>query len=196
MKYFRIRTPDNGENVLMEENFPRVFFPTAGSFIDVSTLELPLEYLMHAGDEYGYDQFDPDFDGEIEELSIEDRLGDYYSECSLMTPKLIDVLRKAGVDNLQVFEAKVLDAKTGEEISVPFSFVNVLGLVSCANMDESEHSPLGSINYFHELVIDEERAKGALMFRLAESRFEVIVAEPVAEAINTGNLKGIVADPI
>jgi len=150
---------------------------------------------MHADEDYGYDQYNPFFEGEIKELSIEERLVDYYSEASLMSEKLINVLVENGVNNIQIFPIELQDANTGDVVNFSYSLVNIVGLVSCARVDESKHSSIGDSNYFHELQIDETKTDGQLIFRLAESRFEVIVNEKIAKLINDGDFKGVVAKP-
>ena len=195
MTFYRLTSPDGGENIMMDRDSHEDIFDTSGKLIDTTNLDLPFKIQMHAGDEYGYDQYNPFFEGEIKELSITERLVDYYSLSSLMSDKLVNLLVESGVDNIQIFPIEIEDASTGEVLNFSYSLVNIVGLVSCAKMDESEHSPIGNSNYFHELQIDEKKTNGQLIFRLAESRFEVIVHEKIAKLINEGGFTGLVAVP-
>lgn len=195
MTYYRIISPDEGKNIMMKRDSHREIFDTSGIAIDKNKIELPFKIKMFAGKESGYDQYDPDFEGEHVQPSIKERLKDYYSLSSLMTPALVNALRDVGVDNLQVFPVEIEDAFTGETLSFKYVLVNIVGIVSCAKLESSEHLPFGSGYYFHKLKIDEEKVKGLSMFRLAESHLEIIVDEKVAKVINSGEFMGIAAEP-
>ena len=194
MKYYRIISPDEGKNIMMKRDSHREVYDTSGIAIDENKIELPFKIKMFAGEESGYDQYDPDFEGEYIQPSIEERLKDYYSLSSLMTPALIHALREVGVDNLQVFPVEIEDAFTGEVLNFKYTLVNIVGLVSCANLETSESEPFGSGYYFHKIKIDEEKVKGLSMFRLAESHLEIIVDEKVAKIINSEKFSGIAAE--
>lgn len=122
-------------------------------------------------------------------------LYDYYSGKSLMSKRLIAALEKAGVDNLQQFETELVDETTGA-VRNDYSIVNIVGLVSCANIEESTTSELGSSYYFHDLVIDPRKIGDLLMFRLKESMINVLVEEKVAQAIKSGDFRGVLLTPV
>jgi len=191
MKYFRITSPDNGENIMMSRSSDRKIFHTSGAFIDTKQITLPFQITMYAGEDAGYDQYDPDFEGEPEVLTLEDRLLDFYSESSLMTPKLIEALQQAGVQNIQLFPTEIKEHGSGKVLEKEYLLVNILGLVLCADIDNSDHDPIGETFYFHNLKLDESKTNELPIFRLAESPFEIIINEKVAEIINKGNFKGI-----
>lgn len=195
MAYYRIISPDEGKNIMMKRDSHREIYHTSGVSIDEKKIELPFKIKMFAGEESGYDQYDPDFEGEYIQPSIEERLVDYYSESSVMTPALVNALRDAGVDNLQIFPVEIEDAFTGEVLNFKYALVNIIGLVSCVDLESSEHLPFGNGYYFHKIKIDEEKVKGLSMFRLAESHLEIIVNEKVAKVINSGKFTGITAEP-
>jgi len=101
----------------------------------------------------------------------------------LMTERLVKELRQAGVDNLDVYEAVIRDPETGQTWT-DYRAVNVVGVVSCADMARSGTSaaPGELIDVaFEGLVIDEKRARGALMFRLAEAVGGIVVHERVKD---------------
>ncbi len=196
MSYYHIVTPDNGENILMKRISHNEIHHTAGSIIDENSIELPFRVSMYAGKESGYDQYMPDFKGEAKLVPVSERLLDYYSASALMTPALVKMLRDTGVDNLQTFPVYIEDDFTGEPLDREYLFVNIIGLISCTSLDASEHNPIGESYYFHKLRIDESKIHGQLMFRLAESPFEVLVEEKVAQAINSSEFRGIVAEPL
>jgi hypothetical protein len=104
-----------------------------------------------------------------------------------MRDDLLAALRNVGVDNLQVFPAQVRD-KTKRQVHDEYVAVNIIGAIACANMDESERmdpdddGDLIDVD-FDSLVIDEERARGALLFRLAESVSAIVVHRRIREAV-------------
>jgi len=118
-------------------------------------------------------------------------LFDYYSANNLMSRRLVETLEKAGVDNLQKFETHLVDERTGK-INKDFWSVNIVGLVSCADVDLSTTSELGSSYYFHDLILDPTRIGDLLVFRLAESLIDVLVDERVAKQIESGGFRGVV----
>ncbi len=122
-------------------------------------------------------------------------LSDYYPYPNLMSERLIETLRGAGVDNLQLFDAEILNSKTGAKIP-GFQVVNILGLVSAADPNASKSRPLAHVRFFETLVIDPARARGLLMFRLAESLNDVILAEKVARRVADGKFADVVVEPL
>lgn len=106
----------------------------------------------------------------------------------------IDALTEAGVDNLQLFDAVIKNPVDGKVYN-NYKAVNVLGLISCADMDESEFmgisdSELRDVD-FDELVIDEDKAGDALFFRLGENVTAIIVDEKVADIIEPKKIPGV-----
>jgi hypothetical protein len=118
------------------------------------------------------------------------QLFDYYPVPDLMSKRLVAALESAGVDNLQKFEAELVDEATGQ-VNTDFWVVNIIGLVECADLNSSKSSELGSSYYFHELVIDPSKAQGLLMFRLAQSAIAILVHQKVASAIEQGKFRGV-----
>jgi hypothetical protein len=121
-------------------------------------------------------------------------LFDYYSGKNIMSRKMVDALKQAGADNFQEFATEMIDKQTGQ-VSHDYVTVNLLGLVSCAKISESDTSKLGSTFYFHDLVIDPAKTGGLLLFRLADSLIDVLVHEKVAIALRAANLRGVVLNP-
>jgi hypothetical protein len=113
----------------------------------------------------------------------------------LMSVRMLDMLAKAGVDNIESFEATLLD-KNGKPAPEEFRAVNIIGRVSCADLDASDcecddpDDPVGVD--FDSLVIDEERADGHIFFRLHEAVNGVVVHDSVRQALEPLNLRGIV----
>jgi len=148
-----------------------------GGKVDEASLIIPYRYSL---------EVDPD-----EGLS----LIDFYESRKLMSKRLVNALQSVGVDNLQVFPAEIIDDASGEKHQ-DFVVVNIVGLVSCADEDSSQSTPLADVAYFHKLIIDPSRAQGLKMFRLAESRMDIIVSEDVAQVISKGDFKGVKLEPV
>jgi hypothetical protein len=91
--------------------------------------------------------------------------------------EFIAALRQAGVDNIDTYEVSI-KGFDGQPID-GYQAVNILGAVSCANLAESEYEELGEGLVFRRLVIDPARTHGLLMFRLAEFRQRILLAEPI-----------------
>ncbi len=103
----------------------------------------------------------------------------------LMRKDLLAALRAAGVDNLEDYPA-IIHSKRGNPDCLDYVAVNVIGAIAAANLEESEISDEGNgmIDMsFDSLVIDEEKAGGQLLFRLAESVTTVIIHEKVVEQL-------------
>jgi hypothetical protein len=161
-----IREDENGHETLL-----------GGRVVDESRIELPWPFTLY-----------PDPDEPLE-------LSDYYKGKNLMSVRLVDALRAAGVDNLQTFPAVVRNDDSGELIH-DFLVVNVIGLVSAADTAASVTSPLADGRFFHQLVLDDGRVVGMRMFRLAESRIDLIVDEHVANSIREGGFRDIELEPL
>lgn len=136
----------------------------------------------------------------VYEIEPEDegKLRPYIEEpgAPLMSMELLDALRKAGVDNLDTYDALVREVRTGREF-IEYKAVNIIGLVNAADMEQSEYtrSGLGDESdlidlWFEKLVLDESKLKGQLFFRLAENVGVVLAHRKVVDAVNAANITG------
>jgi hypothetical protein len=120
----------------------------------------------------------------------------YYAErIPVMRDDVVETLTRAGVDNIQYFEALLVDPRDGREYR-NYKAYNIVGLVSCADMQKSEQmgtsdSSLIDVD-FHALVIDESKTGGLLLFRLAEKVTAIVVHESVKRAIEAAGIPGFV----
>ncbi|MBL8288649.1 MAG: hypothetical protein JNL85_11760 [Rubrivivax sp.] len=108
----------------------------------------------------------------------------------LMSERLQRAVVDAGVSNVEWFDAVLRNTKGGQEY--PYKIYNVVGLVAAADMSKSEWEsisgkPLVNVS-FDELVIDEARAAGALLFRLAENVNALMIAQPVRDSIERAGI--------
>jgi hypothetical protein len=107
---------------------------------------------------------------------------------------LYEALRAAGVDNLQVFDAVIIDKKRGIEYR-DYKAFNIVGTVAAADLGGStmmgtSESDLIDVD-FDRLVLDEKKCAGFLLFRLAENITAIIVSEAVKNEVERRGIKGI-----
>jgi len=115
-------------------------------------------------------------------------LGD---EVPLVSNALLEILKRVGIDNYQIFPAKIVNPNT-KQIWEGYHAFNVIGLVKAANMDASDYDTLmaGSpdgvsvpLVAFRKIVLDEKNTLGLYMFRLAESPDVILVKQNVVEEL-------------
>lgn len=134
------------------------------------------------------------------EFSLDPRGGDYVTDffpppIPLMSVRMLDGLAQAGVDNIIRYDA-VISTDDGQPLSEPFKAINIIGRIECADLDASDcevddpDDPVGVD--FDSLVIDPERAGGALFFRLHEAVNGIVVHDSVKQYLETVDLRGIV----
>lgn len=107
----------------------------------------------------------------------------------LMTVRLHAVLVGAGVDNLDVYSAELVDPKTGTVYPDYVAF-NLIGLVSAADLGASEFQSFGGPSGFdfQSVAIDPAKTRGALMFRLAEATNGIVVHSSVRAAVEAAGI--------
>ena len=108
----------------------------------------------------------------------------YDDRIPLMREDLVDALREAGVDNLEVFDA-ILHDPSRKKSYTNYKAVNIVGAISALDMANTETVPgMGSDMIdmgIDSAAIDESKTGGALMFRLAENVGMILVHEKVKE---------------
>lgn len=102
----------------------------------------------------------------------------------LFRDDLIAAMKEAGVDNLDVYDAVLIDADSGARLTT-HKAVNIVGLIAAADMQASNATvhtggPVIDVD-FEGLAIDEDRAAGAYIFRLAESTNAIIVHQKLRD---------------
>src|SRR5258706_4398272 len=134
---------------------------------------------------------DPSYPGKI--------LPMYSEEQVVMSVALLAALKEAGVKNLEIFPAKVIDI--GGKAHKDYKAVNIVGLVACAKEPPSKVVEGISVQpgsrdidtFYGELYIDEKKADKAklLMFRLKESVNAIVVHEKVRQKIEEKKIPGM-----
>lgn len=96
----------------------------------------------------------------------------------LFRDDLLAAMAAGGVDNLDAYDAVVREPD-GSRSYTNYKAVNVVGLVAAADMARSKATvhPGGPVIdvEFDDLVLDPARARGALIFRLAEATASIFV---------------------
>jgi hypothetical protein len=98
----------------------------------------------------------------------------------VMSSELLQALRSAGVDNLQVFDVAIHELASGT-VHRSHKAVNVLGLVSCVDADAPNAAALYP-------AVDSRRARDLPFFRLAEQPDRIVVHRRVKGRIEAQNV--------
>lgn len=100
----------------------------------------------------------------------------------LMTKRLYQALVDAGVTNIDTYAAEIVDPRAGTTNAEYVAF-NIVGKISAADLGKTQVAATSTEQMISmdidSLAIDEARARGALLFRLAESVNAIIVHESV-----------------
>ncbi len=110
---------------------------------------------------------------------------------------LVNVFEKCGVDNLQLFDAVLINEKAKQVWDYYFA-VNIIGKIACADIDASSVTEIAKrpgdatpLYKFQKLVIDPGKTQDKLIFRPAEQPGIIIVHEKLLYALdNNPNPKG------
>lgn len=99
----------------------------------------------------------------------------------------VDLLRSIGIDNFEAFPAIIRGLEEGVEWS-DYLAVNVIGLVAATDLSKSKYleitrTPGAPYLGITDLVIDESKARGLDMFRLAENWTTLVVSQRVIDAL-------------
>ena len=111
----------------------------------------------------------------------------------LMSKRLKEAMDAAGVDNINYLPITLKNTETGRVYDY-FAF-NLLGLVAAADPAESKISShdgdfVGD-SQIEDLVIDESKTGGLLIFRLKEKFSAILVHEKVRQAIKSAGIKTV-----
>lgn len=107
---------------------------------------------------------------------------------------LVDAMVAAGVDNLELYDAVLVDPDDGARHDTHRA-VNIIGTIAAADMAQSAATvhtggPVIDVD-FDSLVVDESRTGGALLFRLAESTNAILVHERLRDALLAAGFRNI-----
>lgn len=109
----------------------------------------------------------------------------------LMTTRLLEALRGAGVGNLDTYKAVIADPAGKREYTNYVAF-NIVGTVAAADLKKSKVDPGNAAKMiavdFDSVTIDPKATRGALLFRLAESVNAIVVHEKVKRAVEASGI--------
>jgi hypothetical protein len=132
---------------------------------------------------------------EIQEENEHAELLPFFGTATLMSDAFYEALREAGVDNLDVYDARI-QSGDGSVVYEGYKAFNVIGMVQAADLSRTVfNDPSGSRLIdagIENLAIDPKKTKDLLMFRLAEYVAAVIVHEKVKRAIEAKKFPYIV----
>ena len=97
---------------------------------------------------------------------------------------LIAALQRGGVDNLDLYNAAVIETDN-QTRHTNYKAANIIGAIAAADMGLSNATvnmggPVIDVD-FDGLVVDEKKTRGSLMFRLAESVHTILVHEKLRD---------------
>lgn len=104
---------------------------------------------------------------------------------SVMSRRLSQALLEAGVDNLDCYPVLLTNPET--QHSYDYVAYNIIGKIAAADMEKSDYTTYDGKLFadvgFRRLVLDEAKAQGVLMFRLAEKLSTILVHEHVRKHV-------------
>jgi len=99
---------------------------------------------------------------------------------------VVATLADASVDNFDSYDSILIDLLTGRRFH-NYKAINILGLVAAADLAKSKYAaPSGSAlidTDFDSLVIDQTKARGLSLFRLAECVTAIVVHQRVRQRL-------------
>ena len=104
----------------------------------------------------------------------------------LMHDAMVQALRDAGVDNIDVYDALLVDPEDGSEWT-EYKAVNIVGVVAAVDVAKSkfdpDHPDRQMTSRIEELTLNDKVAGDLLIFRLAEKLSAIVVHDKVKAAI-------------
>ena len=118
--------------------------------------------------------------------------------CLVHSLRLIEVLRRAGVDNIDYYPCRLVNDASGASY-LTHQAANLLDVVHCLDEENSElerdDEEPNEIWYIERMKLFEDRLGDVLMFRLGERRSTVIAHQRIKDAVESAGLTGIVFLP-
>ena len=114
-------------------------------------------------------------------------LGDLWlTPITVMSKRVLDAVRSAGVDNLDTFAVELVDPVAGKTYN-DFVAFNVIGTIAAVDAGATQFAPDSQERMISadidSLGLDTSRIRSALMFRLAEAVNAIVVHERVRDAV-------------
>ena len=114
----------------------------------------------------------------------------------LVHKKLHDAMLVAGIDNVDPYRAVIRNEDTGEQWN-DYLYLNIIGVVACADLTQSDYAELGpDINVIDRVTIKKALLPNAHIFRLAEDRLKIVVSDRVHDYLIAANFTDIHFEPV
>ena len=114
----------------------------------------------------------------------------------LVHQRLHEALVAVGIDNVDPYPAVIRNQETGQEWD-DYLFLNIVGLVACADLANSDYAELGpDINVIDKVAIKADRLPSAHIFRLAEDRLKIVVSDRVHDHLISAGFTDIYFEPV
>jgi hypothetical protein len=109
----------------------------------------------------------------------------------------LDALRRAGVDNIDDYPVKFIDANDNEfAIADQYRAVNIIGLVDCIDLDKSEFEEFEGMYIFDSITLDAGKIYGANAFRLAHEISYIVISSDIASRLNMASFPDVELQPL
>jgi uncharacterized protein DUF1629 len=112
----------------------------------------------------------------------------------VMSRRLMKILQDAGVSNVEYYDAVIKDLEGGTEHVTHVAY-NIVGAIAAADLERTRFWPGNPSRLIDAdiegAVIDPAKARGALLFRLAESVNGIVVHESVKKRIEAAGLHSL-----
>jgi hypothetical protein len=125
---------------------------------------------------------------QIEVKSQGRMLSFYNNPIPVMKASLLETIRKAGVDNIIDYEVVITDPFDGRVYN-KYRAINIIGAIEAVDeslsdgedLDESGSGLAGK--FYDQIILDETKIHGQLMFRLAEKLSYIVVSGSIKDAM-------------
>jgi len=110
----------------------------------------------------------------------------------MMSQKLRAAIESTGITTIQWFPLTVNSLPRNERL-LSYSLANVLGVVPCVDFKQSklQLTARGRIEFIDSLTLLTEGLGDALMFRIAEFLPLVVVRDPIKQAVEAAQCRGV-----
>ena len=103
----------------------------------------------------------------------------------VLSDRFVKALEKAGIDNMQCFDAILINPDTGDKWETGYKAVNFIGTIDCVDVEKSDYDEIGlGVLAFRDIAIDEKKANGALCFHIPQSPDKIILHESVLDYLD------------
>ena len=140
---------------------------------------------LKTGNLFGSD-LDPPFYLELDKELHSGALPTFFTQPAVIgTVQFYEDLQEIGIGNIEAFPAVIRDEIDNRTIE-GYLLLNIIGKVSCADMDQSEYKSLGEgMNIIDELVLDSSKLHGFDLFLVAEDTDCIVVSEKVYDHLQS-----------